>query len=154
MSKLTLLSIAAGILLLVNLLLTGILFFKKPHRPPPPDRKGMIIERLHFDEQQTADFENLVQIHRSEIKSNDRAIRELKNQLYSTLVLQREIGYNDSIITEIGKRQMRIERAHYKHFEEIRKICKPNQLRDFEELSKELGQLFSPPPPPRHHPPY
>jgi periplasmic protein CpxP/Spy len=150
MSKLTLVSLVAGVLLLINLLLAGILFFKKPERHHPPDKRKIIIERLRFDQQQEKDFENLVQIHRSEIRSNDEAIRELKNQLYATLILERKIGYRDSILAAIGKRQINIELAHFKHFQEIQKLCRPDQIRDFEAFSQELSNLFSPPRPPRH----
>ena len=156
MSRQTLITVVAGVLLIINLLLAAFIFFRGPGRPPRHHGpRDLIIERLHLDDKQVKEFEHLIQIHRSEIKANDAAIRELKNQLYSTLVLEREKGFTDSLVAAIGQRQMRIEMVHYNHFRKIRELCKPDQIRAFEELSKELSELFGPRehrPPPPHHP--
>lgn len=158
MKRQSLLYLVLALLLLINLMLTAFIFFNRPGRPPRHHGpRNMIIERLHFDDQQVSEFENLIQIHRSEIKSNEAAIGELKNQLYKTLILEREKGFNDSLIHEIGKRQMRIEEAHFRHFKGIQQLCRPDQIRAFESLSEELSALFGPgghrpPPPPREEP--
>ena len=49
--------------------------------------------------------------------------------------------------------QKQVESVHYAHFMDIKKICRPDQLSDFDKLTKELSRLFSrnarnnPPPP-------
>jgi protein CpxP len=41
--------------------------------------------------------------------------------------------------------QTYIERTHYKHFEDIKQLCKPNQQKDFEKLTQEIANLFGRP---------
>jgi hypothetical protein len=52
----------------------------------------------------------------------------------------------DSVIAELGAAQQHVERIHYRHFEEIRMLCRPEQLPLFNELSAELAAIFSGPP--------
>jgi len=57
---------------------------------------------------------------------------------------QIDLKSKDSLITVINLNQKQIEETHFKHFEDIKKLCKPEQLDDFKEFSKELGRLFAP----------
>src|SRR6185436_8838903 len=90
MNKIKLLTIAVIGLLAINLGVLGFLFLRKPpmHEGPggpPEDRpKKIIIERLHFDKEQTAQYEQLISHHRDSIRDLDRQIRKAKSDLYST----------------------------------------------------------------------
>lgn len=166
MSKLKLLGIAVAGLIIMNLGLLGFLFFAKPPKPetpqaqerpfgpPPREPRAVIIERLHFDKEQAAQYEILVQQHRSTINETDREIRETKNNLYATL----SSGNNtvaDSLQNVLSQLHRKIEDTHYNHFAAIKKLCRPDQLPYFNELTKELAGFFAPgrngppPPPPR-----
>lgn len=139
-------------LLLSNLLLVGYIMLNRsqPTHQPPPRHGGprnIIIERLHFSEEQVTEYDKLIQWHRSEIDKRDHKMRELKNQLYSTLSNLSD-NTKDSLIATIANTQQEIERIHYKHFEDIKRLCTPQQQADFEKLTKEIAALFAPPRPP------
>ena len=138
-------------LLVSNILL--IVFMMKgpghhpPHRPAP---REIIIERLHFDNDQVKQYDVLIAKHRKDISDRELQIMNLKNRLYSTLKDENR-SMTDSLIDPIGKIQNEIEHIHYSHFADIKKLCKADQLNDYNELVNELARLFSPPPPPKKH---
>jgi len=153
MSKATFISIIAGGLLLSNLLLAGFIVLRAPRPERHKQPREIIIERLHLDEGQTAAYGQLIQWHRSHIREADRQIMMLKNRLYRTLNEPAGQQEKDSLIKELGRMQMRIEQVNYQHFSDIRKICRDDQLKDYEALTTEIARLFAPPPPPeKAHP--
>jgi len=164
MSKMKLMGIAVGGLIIVNLALLGFLFFAKPSRPddmPPGGRpafagegpKQIIIDRLHFDTEQVVQYETLIRQHQDAVRETDMQIREAKNNLYATLSTG-DTHAKDSLQNQLAQLQKQIETAHYSHFEGIKKICRPEQLTYFNELTKDLARFFTPqrngpPPPPK-----
>ena len=161
MEKTKLLTITVIGLLVLNLATLGFLFISGPkgHKPPHDRTEGrqmpreIIINRLHFDVNQQKDYDKIIQWHRGEIKKLDSNIRQTKNELYSQLN-QTEVNLKtkDSLITLLNLYQNQVEETHFKHFEEVKKLCNKDQLEDFNELTEELSKLFSPnkPPRPRH----
>jgi periplasmic protein CpxP/Spy len=154
MSKLKLLGIAVAGLILINLALLAFVFFAKPPRPeamqtegrppfPMREPKEIIIERLHLDKEQVAQYEILIQQHRKTINETDRQIGEVKNNLYITLS-DGNTSVKDSLQNVLAGLQREIENTHYNHFEAIKKLCKPEQLPAFTELTKELARFFAP----------
>jgi len=150
MSKIKLLTIAVLLLLLANIgLVTFLVLNKPPHMPPPrmgmneQEPKRIIIEKLHFNENQIAQYEILINVHQATIKELNNSFNQVKNSLYQTLLNETTIT-KDSLINQLGLLQTKIERTHYNHFKEIKSICLPNQLANFNELSKELSTFFSP----------
>jgi hypothetical protein len=144
MNKLKLLSIVIVGLLVVNLLLVLTLVMRKPH-PNPEGPKKLIIEKLHFDDAQIKAYDQMVEWHRSEIRKSDEQILNLKKVLYSHLNEEIDQHTKDSLIAQIANVQITIERTHYKHFEDIKKLCKPDQQKDFEQLTQEIADLFGRP---------
>ncbi len=158
MEKTKLLTITVIGLLLLNTGTLGFLFFNGPneHRPPHggrPEPKAIIIEKLHFDDKQQKEYAELIKWHRGEIKKLDSNIRQTKNELYSQLN-QTEVNLKtkDSLITLLNSYQNQVEETHFKHFEDIKKLCHQDQLEDFNELTEDLSRIFAPnkPPRPRH----
>ena len=156
MEKTKLLTIAVIGLLVINFGTLGFLLLNgKGHRLPQAGRqkpKEIIIEKLHFDEAQQKDYAKLIKWHRGQITTLDGNIREAKNELYS-LLLQPETNLKakDSLISVINLNQKQIEQTHFKHFEDIKKLCHKDQMDDFNELTEELGRIFAPKPHrPRH----
>ena len=157
MEKTKLLTISIIGLLLLNFATLGFLFLSGPkgHRPPHEVRqmpKEIIIEKLHFDNQQQKDYTKLIEWHHGEITRLDKNIREAKNELYSLLGKnQIDVKVKDSLITVINSNQKQIEETHFKHFTDIKKLCHPNQLEGFNDLTEELSRIFAPKPHgPRH----
>lgn len=131
-------------LALSNILLVIFIVGKPKDGRPDPDRpKRMVIEKLHFDEQQVAEYQVLIDEHRRQIRELDQQIIALKNELYSHLTEQDNKAISDSLTAEIAKVQQRIEQVHFAHFTDIKKLCTNNQQADFEALSQELTKIFA-----------
>ena len=152
MEKTKLLTITVIGLLLLNFATLGFLFFggTKGHKPPHdrpegrPKPREIIIERLHFDVNQQKEYGKLIEWHRGEIKQLEDSIKVSKNELY--LLLNDDKVDEKAKVTLIDKTalfQKQIEAIHFKHFEDIKKLCKPEQQEYFNELTEELGRLFS-----------
>ena len=161
MEKTKLLTITVIGLLLLNFATLGFLFISgtKGHKPPhdiPEGRhepKEIIIERLHFDANQQKEYGQLIEWHRGEIRQLEDSIRVSKNELY--MLFNNDIVDEKAkvtLINEIALFQKQIEATHFKHFEDIKKLCKPEQQVYFNELTEEFGRLFyrNKPPRPRH----
>jgi hypothetical protein len=140
MNKKTLNSIIIAVLLTSNLILLGFIFFSKPPHPPMP--KQVIIKKLGLDKTQTADYLQLTKAHQEAVIALESKIKEKKKELYITLANANGNTNVDSLANAIGQIQTEIEHTHYKHFTEIKNLCRKEQLPAFNELSKELGDLF------------
>ena len=147
MSKTKFFGMSAAVLLLINLFLICSIFWGRPHRPRGEGPKNIIIQKLNFDETQVKEYEKLIGWHRTEIKKSEEEIKNLKNQLYSTLTKDSETTIKDSLIKEINNVQLKIENIHYKHFEDIKKLCRPDQQQAYENFTHEVASLFSHEPP-------
>ena len=143
MTKVKLLSITSIFLLALNLVM---IWFFVSHKPDGRrDRpKKVIIEKLHFNTSQIEEYEKLIAWHRGNIQHRQHKMQSLKNQLYSTLQEKGKSNATDSLINEIGKVQIEIEQVHYKHFQDIKKLCNPEQQKSFNELCSDIAELFAP----------
>ena len=100
--------------------------------------KNIIIEKLHFDKEQIKNYESYIQQHRKAINEN-----EIRSELYQQLKHQQDTSKVDSIISIIANQQIIAENINYNHFLEIKKLCKPSQKEDFDELTTKIAKLFS-----------
>lgn len=151
MEKTKLLTIAVIGLLVINLGTLGFLLLNgKGHRQSHggrPEPKEIIIEKLHFDAAQQKEYAKLIQWHRGEITRLDDNIREAKNNLYSQLnEPEVNIKTRDSLISLINSNQKQIEETHFRHFEDIKKMCRKDQMENFNALTEELSRIFAPKP--------
>jgi Spy/CpxP family protein refolding chaperone len=154
MDKIKVLTFAVLALLLLNfgtlgfLLLTGA---KHDRRPPHREPKEIIIDKLQLDATQQAAYQKLIDWHRGTIDSLDRQIRSSKNQLYLQLSQTTvDVKIKDSLIALLANDQEQIEKTHFKHFQDIKSLCKPEQLGKFKNLTEELSRIFGKPPRPRN----
>ena len=136
------------VLFLLNVLTISSLFFFKINENdrkinhPKPDK--IIIDKLNFDYVQQQQYRKLIIWHRSRISNFESQIKGNKELLYFELS-NRNVNLNkkDSLINNLSLIQKDIENTHFKHFEDIKKICKPNQIQDFINLTEELSTIFS-----------
>lgn len=161
MEKTKLLTVAVITLLLLNLGTLGFLFLSgsnghHPHRGQGPEGgpkpREIIIEKLHFDGNQQKEYDKLIKWHQGEIRRLDEGIRKAKNDLYSGLSEDTINEHaKDNLITLLNSYQKQIETTHFKHFEDIKKLCHKDQLEDYNALTDELARIFAPKPRgPRH----
>jgi len=132
-------------LLVVGLIISnGILFYmlvQKHHHNDNPKRR--IIEKLHFDNAQISAYEVLIEKHRNAINENENLMREMRSKLYVNLQHEANQNLVDSFISKISTQQSVADKVNYNHFLEIKQLCKPNQQKDFNELTNEIAHLFS-----------
>lgn len=143
MNKVKVLSILSIGLFVANLIL---IWFIMNGKTAPKRREGprkIIIEKLKFSEVQTAEYEKLINWHRKHIRKSESQMMVLKNQLYTNLQQNKQTNSTDSLIGEIGKVQIEIEHINHKHFNDIKQLCKPEQLKLFDELCEDIAKLFT-----------
>lgn len=160
MSKINLLITAVISLIIINLCLLAVLFLypqkaaQKPLHPTNDEPKNIIIQKLNFDAAQIKAYQHLIDTHRQNVRTYNDEIRETKNELYLTLN-QSKPSQSEELLNKLAQLQKEIEQVHYNHFADIKKLCKPNQLAAFNDLTQELADIFTkgkerknPPPPP------
>jgi protein CpxP len=143
MNKTTLLTIAAVVLFLLNIGVISFLIMNKPPRPGEEGPKRIIIERLRFNTEQADRYEDLIEQHKREIGPINDEIAATKNQLYKTLPSPDPVK-EDSLTALIGRLQERMEHIHYRHFLAIKQLCRADQRNDFDALTNDLSEYFSP----------
>jgi periplasmic protein CpxP/Spy len=126
-------------LLILNIVLL-FLHFNRPERPVRP--RNIIIERLHFDKNQIEQYEALIDKHHELIITNEVEINKVKDELYQQLIQPYDSLKVDSLSKNIADLQKNAEMINFKHFQDIKQICKSEQLPDFEKLVGELTQIF------------
>jgi protein CpxP len=156
MEKSKLLTLSVIGLLVINMATLGFLFLNGPrgNRPPHDDEhqkpREIIIDKLHFDANQQKEYDQIIKVNQDEVRRLDTNIRETKQALYTQLS-KPEINTKtkDSLTACLTEYQKQIEETHFNHFEAIKKLCHPDQLDDYNELTNELGRIFAPNRPPR-----
>jgi hypothetical protein len=151
MSKTNILTWMVVSLFILNILLIGLILFKPVRRDKREEPKFYIIKTLDFDAAQEKAYEKLIDWHRAQMQTSNQKMMTLKNKLYVTLNDNATTeSIKDSLVRAINAEQLIIEQTNYKHFLDIKKLCKPDQLSKFNQLTQELSKLFSPQHPPKH----
>ncbi len=160
MNKSRLLTITVVALLLLNLG-TLMFLFNSGHKEPQGHPRGphgrpmpreIIIEKLHFDPDQVAEYNKLIEWHHSNIEKMEDKISMAKNELY-LLLNEETINENarKTLIDSLSSYQKQIETIHFRHFQDIRKLCRKDQMDDYKDLTTTLSELFSKPKPRHPH---
>ena len=142
MTKIKLLVAAVCLLVAVNLFMMWQL--AKPPRFNGPENQKIIIEKLGLDANQEAQYDQLVGAHKRNIRMYDDSMKALKKELYTKSLVVSDTAGAQAIIQKITEVQQSIEWVHYGHFEDIRALCRPDQLPAFEELAIDLSSMFNP----------
>ena len=111
-------------------------FFVFKHKPVPPQRPSVYLQRkLNFNADQTARFQHLRDQHKEAVGPVIDEMRRLKDSLYDLL---QKPGVSDSEVAlmanKIGKKQEQWEMMIFRHFQNVRAICDSNQLPKFDTL--------------------
>ncbi|AFK04240.1 hypothetical protein Emtol_3107 [Emticicia oligotrophica DSM 17448] len=150
-SKFRLLWVAVGVLLLLNIsLLAWISFFSKM-LPREPQRLFLETE-LKFDEKQAEAYRKLRHEHAEQMRSLRDGVKEMKEAYYADL--DKTIS-EDSLKERAEKIEGRMVEADvitFKHFQQVREMCTPEQQKHFDEVIIELIRSLERPGPPRRGP--
>ncbi len=141
MSKSKLLIVAVVVLVALNLGLMWQLFKRPPHARE--SNRTIIIDRLNFDDAQIEAFDELVIAHQQNVRMKEDSLRQSKNELYTRALAQGDSILANEMVAKISQLQTSMEWIHYRHFEDIQRICRPEQLQAFNELTNELASMFN-----------
>ncbi|MDP3928370.1 MAG: hypothetical protein Q8R57_05070 [Bacteroidota bacterium] len=131
-------------IIIILLLCNAWALYKLNHRPLSIGPRDTIIERLNFDIEQISIYDTLIHGHRRQIRAQEKSLHETKNSLYQLLKTDTLDRLQAALLLEkIAQIQMNIERIHISHFNDIKNICKPNQLPQYIKLVDELAKLFN-----------
>ncbi|MBL7825793.1 MAG: hypothetical protein JNJ57_04125 [Saprospiraceae bacterium] len=142
--------LAAMVLFLVNLAWLGFFWMMPSHKPMGEKPRDIIIKKLAFDREQINTYDQLITAHRAQISEKQDQIQKEKQQMY--IGLSQPQSDWDSLAHEVGLLHGEIERIHVRHFLQIKKICREDQLDEFRQLTFELAEIFHRPPPPKKRP--
>jgi hypothetical protein len=84
-------------------------------------------------------YDTLIAQHRKRLFALDAQLQAQRKTLYGTVGKGANI---DSLLPALHQTQRDIEQVHYDHFQDIRALCKANQIPLFEQLTQDLAALF------------
>jgi periplasmic protein CpxP/Spy len=148
MNKTKVLGFAVVALFLLNIGILGFLFFSREKDGPRGRNmpREIVIEKLHFDENQIKEYDKLIKKHQQAIRITDDSIRNTRNELYQLLNTETLNSVKrDSLYSKFASFQKQIETTHFNHFIEIKQISKNEQLAAYKNLTEELSKIFSHP---------
>lgn len=133
--------IAIG-LLIINLALIGFMLTRvKQIGNNRPNPREVVINKLGFDDEQTAAFEEVIKSHREVMNGKEHEARQLKVQL-NNLLMTEDTAKADTIATAIAAKHKEIQLEFFNHFIEVKKICKPDQMEKYDVFVDELNTIF------------
>ena len=128
--------------LLLNVATLLFFWLKRPPREGRPLREAhnVLVEELNLDQTQQETFKMLREQHHRVHDSLLQLMGKKREVLYG----QKSVS-TDSIIQQIGFLQQEIELVTYRHFDDIRKICTPEQQSKLENiLTKTVQHVLVP----------
>ena len=139
----TWLLVLVGILLATNIITLSVLWSdKKNHKKgnDQPKRMGQfMVDQMHFDSIQEAGYWRMRDTLVVAQKPVWDSIREAKKRFYD-LLNQPEVS--DSLLqarsNEVIALQQRLDMITFRHFQQVRTLCKPEQLQKFDTVIKEI----------------
>lgn len=136
---------AIGLLVLMNLALIAFIAF--PHVTSTDNRfkerlgKDFISNKLNFSDEQKSQMLKLRQLHRSEMRDLEREVNQKRQELFNLIKSGNYSEEQIQVITsEIGIAVAEIEKSSFKHFNDIRALCTPEQRVIFDELLLEIAK--------------
>jgi periplasmic protein CpxP/Spy len=137
MNKYLLLRITVIILLLADIGLVSYVLLGRPrHRNP----REIVITRLKLSKEQAIQYDVLIKAHRGERDEALSKVAALRRLMYQNLVVPHDNV--DSIANVLAEAQRGLEILNYNHFQDIKQLCTPAQLTQYERLVSDLDKIF------------
>ncbi len=142
MSKIKFLTLLSVVLAIINLALIGFFLLGPADGKKKPEPKKYILKQLNLDKEQVAQYDVLIEAHQKERIVLNKKIMELRNQLYPIALKDGDVSKKDQMLVQLDVVHQDLERLHLAHFEALKKICRADQIQQFEALVDELTRLF------------
>jgi Spy/CpxP family protein refolding chaperone len=146
--------VLVAILLLTNIATLSIYWFKKPnhdggpgHEPGTREKRmgQFMVDQMKFDTIQEASYWKL----RDSMISTQRpvmdSIRDAKKRFFD--LLNQSNPTDSALITrsnEVAELQKKLDLATFHHFQNVRALCRPDQLQQFDTVIKEIVNRMTP----------
>lgn len=148
-----------GLLLILNGVTLGALWFQQFRRPPgmfpPPGKPAENMQRflqqeLNLTEAQAQQFETL----RNRFFLTSRTLMQEIHLLRKAIAAELFSASPDAqkiaaFAQAIGAKHGELERLQFTHFLELKAVCQPVQQQKFQALMRDLLDMMKPPEPPR-----
>jgi periplasmic protein CpxP/Spy len=129
--------IVMNMALIVFLLLGGPL--RRLHEPKEGDAPGkLLVDKLKFTAQQESAFDKLRNAHHDSILALQEEGRKLRKTFFDGLRSDTPDLNKDSLADKISANQRKIELITYNHFEEVKKLCSPEQKNIFNDIIQDV----------------
>lgn len=125
--------IIIGVLILINLTLMW-LFFNHNNSSKKCGPRDMIIEALHFDDEQIREYDLLIKDHRILMFKGKSELYNFRKSYFLT--------DSDSALSLLSNSYSNLENINKNHINEIMEICNSSQKEDFRIVIKE-NALFN-----------
>jgi periplasmic protein CpxP/Spy len=144
------LQIILFVLLIINTI--GMIYiYLKPSETHKHHKRALaelVIKTLNLDTEQQIAYEKLILQHRASIHQLENKRFKTKQAYFQLLNEADDSLKIEETVIKLESIQGEIETTHFKHFKDIRALCKPNQLDSFKTLTHHFSRFFSPPPMP------
>ena len=120
--------IIIGILILINLTLMW-LFFNQNNSSKKCGPRDMIIEALHFDDEQIRKYDLLIKDHRILMRKGKSELYNFRKSYF--------LNDSDSALSLLSNSYSNLENINKNHINEIMEICNSSQKEDFRIVIKE-----------------
>jgi hypothetical protein len=168
MKNKTLLLVAFGGMVILNLVTLGVLWFNFGHGhvpgsgigpgpgpghmgPPPRGPKDFISQELTFSPEQNEAFEQLRKEHFGQVREIEREIGETRELLMKKYAIDNGEAEAKPLIEKMTALRGEMETATFQHFQQVRNLCNEAQKATFDSIIGEVMTRLSGKPPP-HQP--
>jgi len=101
----------------------------------------LMAKKLGFDEQQTAQFNQINAEHRQGMREERRALAETRQQLVATALAEDEQEEAvDRLIENLGQKHQRRYRRQVQHMNQVQQICHPEQRMAYREFMQKMSK--------------
>ena len=157
-----------GILIVMNIVLLGIVWFGKPPHSGGQELKKFVEQNLKFTEEQSKQYDVLISEHRKRIREIDEQTKEAKKALFQLVNESADTVKEKALTEQLAKLAVEKEMVTLNHFRKVRNsICTAEQKVLLDKLISEVlermsvqnhpprppqepnGDRQAPPPPPR-----
>ncbi len=132
-----------GFILLINLVVLALLFWKPEPKGIMGKPRDVIPERLRFSPEQKEIFHKEIEAHKANVQAIERQRKKLKDKLFRSLA-EEPYRTDSATIIALGEIQNQIEYLHVAHLAGIKEICTEDQLELYYELARDFGRIFDP----------
>ncbi|HEX4875680.1 MAG TPA: Spy/CpxP family protein refolding chaperone [Chitinophagaceae bacterium] len=146
------LTLLVVLLLLANITTLALFWLDRGKRPPQPKGtpKEFLVKELSLTAVQQQQFDTLIAGHRKKSGELRDAVKAAKDSLFGLI---KESAATDSLKQLYAKKVShlteQIDLLTVNHFQQVRKICTPEQQQKFDELILEVTSMMAPPRPPQ-----